>query len=204
MPDEATKTGMRSRKAELEKAMKTANEFEVRVEVAKLFTVLAARSGGEDEIRGVQMVYVEDLYDVPAFALIAACSDLRRGLSGEAKWVPSPGTIRQRAMKIVEPYRDELADLTAILLAVPEERQRLGDTTSLSAAERVRQMLKKAERESNAFPPARHPRDLRSEPERQRSADDRLTEMRYSDRPLGISDELRGQLVNKVSIGAEL
>lgn len=90
---------------------------EIAVHVAKLFMGLAKRSEGFDDEAQRIALYVEVLSGVPRFAVEKACGDFLYGRVGDGKWVPSPGEIRQEALRHCAPWVAELDRINAVLNA---------------------------------------------------------------------------------------
>jgi len=82
-----------------------------------LLGVMAHRDDDAEGARLHAATFVQDLMDVPLFALTKACSDLRRGTVGDGKWMPEPGVVRSLAQGFVTALAKERREIDAVLTA---------------------------------------------------------------------------------------
>lgn len=188
---------MTARLDELGRAMTPATVDGIRIEVAKLYTVLAARTGGEDDIRGVQAIFCEDLGDLPLFAIAAAAQAFRRGDVGDGKWAPTPAELRRVAVARIKPLSQQVSDIREILDAkpmLPAERPQNSEDRAAAAA-RVRATLNATVDALNPFPPAPKAPDVRNSEMERAAAEAQLDAV--ADRlrsPVRVSGELAKRL----------
>ena len=83
--------------------------------IAAVLASLPRRAESQNDAKIVLRLFVEDLGDLPRFAIEAACKDFRTGRAGDGHWAPSAAEIRTQAERLARSYRDELASITEIL-----------------------------------------------------------------------------------------
>ena len=57
----------------------------------------------------------QDLMDLPGFAIVGACQNLRRGIVGDGKWLPETGVIRTVAQRKVHEIAKQRREIIAVL-----------------------------------------------------------------------------------------
>lgn len=95
-------------------------------EVQKLFLSMASRTRSDLDVEMLVRIYINDLNDLPLWAISKACEQFRRGEVGDAKWAPTQAEIRQVAVR-----------LTANVMNERDEAQRVLSAKVLPPAEKV-------------------------------------------------------------------
>lgn len=114
MPTNAERQMFESRIAELRRWLRPAGQS-VAEPVLGLLTAMPSQSGNGIDHAMRLTTFVEDLGDMPFFAVDAACKDFRLGRCGDGHWAPTAAEIRGRADHIAASYRVELADIGEVL-----------------------------------------------------------------------------------------
>ena len=117
IPTAAERRLLNDRTAQIEQALRPASMTGRSDEISALLISMAAERASDSERLAILRIYLADLDGVPAFALVEGCRRYRQGEIGEGTFMPKAGKVRKEAMKIAQPYRDELADLKIILKA---------------------------------------------------------------------------------------
>jgi hypothetical protein len=158
--------------------------------VLGLLTAMPSQSaGGVDPAMRV-VTFVEDLGDLPLFAVTRACSDFRRGVVGSSKhWAPTAAEIREQAEKIAAPFWKEFTDVAEVAEFEPPHVDRIDDPASMR--ERVRQVADDAIRAIRGIPDV-DPDQIRSEAQ---AALDRM--ISDPQPPPAMSDALRAVLARR-------
>lgn len=175
-PSENDRNWMLDRIEALENALRPASHQGIREQVAQLYTVMSARSGGEDDIRTLQNVFCQDLGDLPLFGIVEAASQWRRGSIGDGKWAPTPAELRKHVVIIVAPFKREMSDLCDILSAkvmLPAPRPQTSDERKAAIA-RIRGVREKVVDALNPFPPKKEPPDVRNDAAQRAEAEAQL------------------------------
>ncbi len=118
--------------------------------VLGLLTAMPSQSaGGVDPAMRV-VTFVEDLGDLPLFAVARACSDFRRGIVGSKHWAPTAAEIREQAEKIAAPFWKELADVAEVAEFEPQQSGAIDDPKSILS--RVREVADATVRDIRGVP----------------------------------------------------
>ncbi len=86
-------------------------------QAAMMLDVMALRDADPDASRRWAAIFVSDLMGLPGFAVVKACTDLRRGTVGDGKWVPEPGVVCTLARKAMAGFLKERREIDAALTA---------------------------------------------------------------------------------------
>lgn len=117
------------RKIELERWLAPAGQG-VAGPVLSLLTAMPSQSGaGVDQAMRLE-TFIEDLGDLPYFAVERACKDFRLGIAGAKHWAPTAAEIRERAHEHARQYRAELADIETVLELAANPPRLVGATQS--------------------------------------------------------------------------
>lgn len=147
-PDRAPREGERQllalRASAIDEWMRPSGRERALDEVTALFSNRGVR-GSDTDIEALMTIYVEDLFDLPAFALTQACRDFRQGAVGDRKWVPTQAEIRQIATGHLAELARERRQIANILAAKIKEprcspEKRAAALRSLEEAKRALSM----------------------------------------------------------------
>lgn len=170
-------------------------------QAAMMLDVMALRDADPDASRRWAAIFVSDLMGLPGFAVVKACTDLRRGTVGDGKWVPEPGVVCTLARKAMSGLLKERREIDAVLTAEvktsvpdPARKAALLDTANKLAAQMsMNRAVEDARLAGRAVDPAEIP-DARLSPEgRRERAEKQLADLK--DKPLPkLSPYLAGKL----------
>ncbi len=110
-PSTELREWMTTRVTSLNDALRPALMHEMADELKKLFTVCAVRDSAEKNTSLFTQTYMEDLADLPMFALKSACTYFRR----HSKWAPEISEIRDKALAEVQIFRNERHRIQKVL-----------------------------------------------------------------------------------------
>jgi hypothetical protein len=117
------------RRSELKRCLEPASTL-LAEPILGLLTAMPSQSGaGLDQAMRLG-TFIEDLADMPFFAVEQACRDFRRGVVGDKHWAPTAAELRERAEYHARAYRVELAEIDEILVFADEHRGKIPDRTA--------------------------------------------------------------------------
>ena len=117
-PSTEQRQALEMRQAELDARLAPASPRDVKLEIAGLLCVMAAKSQSDDEARALLEIYASDLAGLPMFAIAAACQAFRRGEIGDGTWAPKPGRLRQVAVGYARQSIEERTRVRKVLTAI--------------------------------------------------------------------------------------
>jgi len=108
---------LEGRKTALDAWLQPAGPVVAAEQAAMMLDVMALRDADPDASRRWAAIFVSDLMGLPGFAVVKACTDLRRGTVGDGKWVPEPGVVCTLARKATANLLRERREIDAVLTA---------------------------------------------------------------------------------------
>lgn len=131
-PRESERQMLALRGAQIDEWMRPAGRSGALDEVTALFSTRGVKAGADTDVQATMAIYVEDLFDLPGFALAKACKDFRQGSLGDRKWVPTQAEIRHAAHGYLAELARERRQIANVLAAKvlapqcsPEKRVRV-------------------------------------------------------------------------------
>lgn len=120
-PSPERRAWLEEREKLLQLWLRPAGNDRVRSQLASLIATMKRRNAATAQIgNAIVETYLSDLVDAPFFGLVEACTAFRRNEVGDG-WLPTPGELRQEAQLRAMWAQQELADISAILIArVPD------------------------------------------------------------------------------------
>jgi hypothetical protein len=106
---------LRSRRAQLEACLAPASTEVIVVALASLGNMPGQSIPNPTEVAALAAQDVEDLADVPGWALVEAARAYRRGEVGDGKWRPTAGQLRKEAIKRATAVRGEVWRIKRLL-----------------------------------------------------------------------------------------
>jgi hypothetical protein len=111
--------------------------------IAPTVIAMIPRSGDEGEHKARMAVYINDLAELPAWALAEACARFRQGKVGDGKFLPTPGEIAVEARWLMQPFARARHDIERVLAARVAKSPELTADERKAVVARLRPMIEK-------------------------------------------------------------